>query len=246
MKKSRWYRRLIPAGICAFLIFFSAGVVLWNQPPSWKYPVRGVDVSSYQGLIDWDVLASQGIDFAFIKATEGSSFTDPRFVDNIRDAQQTGLRIGAYHFFSYDSGGRTQAANYIAAVERFDRMLPPVVDVEFYGDKERHPPDKAAVRAELQEMLHLLEEHYGLRPILYSTGKAYRLYLADDFAGYDIWIRDILTTPHLPDGRSWTFWQYTDRARLKGYHGKEDHIDVNVFHGSREEFEKYAVRPDIS
>lgn len=61
-----------------------------------------------------------------------------------REALQTGLRVGAYHFFSYDSSGATQADNFIATVSKITNMLPPVVDVEFYGDKHRNLPDSSA------------------------------------------------------------------------------------------------------
>lgn len=80
------------------------------------YEVHGVDVSHYQGDIDWTVLQSQNIDFAYIKATEGSSSVDEKFVENWEEAEQTFLKVGAYHFFSFDSEGKTQAQNYIQTV----------------------------------------------------------------------------------------------------------------------------------
>ena len=105
----------------------------------------GIDVSFYQGDIDWETLAENDIKFVFIKATEG------------------------------------------------------------------------------------------------STERSYRLYLSGDYEEYDIWIRNVITEPSLSDGREWTFWQYTDREVLDGYIGDEEHIDVNVFNGSSEEFEAYLA-----
>lgn len=226
------------AVVLACLFYF--GVLRLNHPTTKRYPVRGVDVSVYQGAIDWQSLSQQGIRFAFIKATEGSAHTDPRFVDNWAQAQKAGLRIGAYHFFSFDSPGETQAENFIKAVPPAAGTLPPVVDLELYGEKKKDPPDQTAVRPELSVMLSELEEAYGKKPILYATAKSYRLYLADAFAEYDIWIRDVLREPKLPDGRAWTFWQYTDRARLEGYQGEERFIDLNVFCGTEAEFEAYG------
>ena len=101
---------------------------------------EGGDVSSYQGEIDWETLSSQNISFAFIKATEGSSLLDQYFLSHYEQAHKAGLRVGAYHFFSYDSPGETQADHFIASVERQEGMLPPVIDLEFYGDKEKNPP----------------------------------------------------------------------------------------------------------
>ena len=81
-----------------FLLYFY-GVVLLNNPSREVYPVRGVDVSAHQGVIDWEVLSEQGIEFAFIKATEGATFADERFAYNYAEAARCGLRVGAYHFF---------------------------------------------------------------------------------------------------------------------------------------------------
>lgn len=228
---------IVTAGVLGWLIW--NGTILLNNPSPAVYPVRGVDVSAHQGEINWELL-SQNIDFAFIKATEGSSFTDKQFSYNDSEAQRCGLRVGAYHFFSYDSSGEAQAAHFISTVEKRPDMLPPVIDVEFYGDYNQKPADPAAAKAQLTIMIRLLREHYGLSPILYATERSYRLYLENDYAECDIWIRNIITEPKLPDGREWTFWQYTDRAVLKGYNGPEKYIDINVFNGSSEDFQAYG------
>ncbi len=215
------------------------GVIILNDFNIRTYPVKGVDVSSYQGVIDWGVLSSQDIAFAFIKATEGSTFVDPHFIYNYNEAQQTALAVGVYHFFSYDSAGQTQAKNFINTVTPFEGMLPPVIDLEFYGDKEKNPPDRTTVEKELNTMLSLLEAHYGQKPIIYATEKSYDLYLSDGYGDYDIWIRNVISKPKLADGRDWTFWQYTNRETLDGYKGKEKYIDVNVFYGDAKEFAAY-------
>ena len=218
------------------------GVILFNNPSTTEYPVRGVDVSNYQGEIDWDILSKEeGIQFAFIKATEGSSFVDKSFLENFNNATQTDLRVGAYHFFSYDSGGITQAENFIREVPNHTGMLPPVVDVEFYGDKKTNLPIKEDVQRELNLFINLVEEHYGMSPIIYATEKSYELFLENDFAENDIWIRDVYGNPSLSDNREWVFWQYTERDVLKGYNGEEKYIDVNVFNGSQQDFDSYCV-----
>lgn len=222
-----------------FIALVWNGIILLNNPSPSRYPVRGVDVSRYQGQINWELLASNDISFAFIKATEGSSHVDSCFSYNYEEARKTGLRVGAYHFFSYDSEGQTQADHYIAVVEKTDGMLPPVIDLEFYGDKEQNPPAQDQVRQELTVMLDRLEEYYGMKPIIYATEKSYTLYLANAFQEYDIWIRNVITSPHLSDHREWTFWQYTNRRKLEGYQGDENYIDMNVFRGSSEDFLNY-------
>ena len=150
------------------------------------------------------------------------------------------MRIRAYHFFSFESSGDTQADNFIAQVPKWEGMLPPAVDVEFYGAFRQAPLPAGQVQAQLDIMLARLEQHYGVRPILYATQSAYARYLAD-YDGYDIWIRNVFTRPQL-GARRWAFWQYTDRARLQGYDGEERFIDMNVFNGSRAEFEVYGLK----
>lgn len=215
------------------------GIILLNNPSNRKYPIRGVDVSHYQGDIDWDVLSSEDIDFAFIKATEGSTFVDDRFSYNFAEAQKYDISVGAYHFFSFSSPGVTQAENFIATVSPFEGMLPPVIDLEFYGEFAENPLSKQAVDKELRSMLSSLEDYYGLMPIIYATEDSYELYLANDYNEYDIWIRNIKTRAKMSDGRQWNFWQYTNREQLDGYNGDEKFIDMNVFFGSKEEFAAY-------
>lgn len=204
-------------------------------PDTSGYPVRGVDVSSYQGEIDWEEL-SQGLDFAFIKATEGSSYCDEYFAVNYAGARKTHLRVGAYHFFSFDSGGDTQAQNFIDNVEPYENMLPPVIDVEFYGSYCDEPKAAEEVIPQLKLLLDSLEEYYGLKPIIYAAGSAYSLYIRDSFSEYDLWLRSVYSVPD--DG--WTFWQYSDKGKLDGYYGEEKHIDLDVFYGSKEQFKNYG------
>lgn len=225
-------------GVAAVILVYN-GVIILNGLSADKYEVRGVDVSAYQGEIDWQTLSGQDISFAFIKATEGSSFVDKSFAYNFEQAQDTDLAVGAYHFFSYDSEGRTQAEHFIDTVEAFEGMLPPVVDLEFYGDYAKNPPERKYVDEQLKTMLSILEEHYGQKPIIYATETSYELYLSGDYAEYDIWIRNVITRPRMSDGRRWTFWQYTNRERLDGYNGDEKHIDVNVFNGGLEGYQEY-------
>ncbi len=215
------------------------GVILLNNPLSTVYPVRGVDVSHYQGDIDWQTLSENDIDFAFIKATEGSSFVDECFSYNFSEAQKCDISVGAYHFFSFSSSGSDQAKNFIDTVIPFEGMLPPVIDVEFYGANADNPIGKDQVSSELVSMLRILEDYYGLKPIIYATEDSYEYYLSDGYYEYDIWIRNVKRSPKMSDGRQWKFWQYTNRGQLDGYSGEEKFIDLNVFSGSREDFENY-------
>ncbi|MBQ7012405.1 MAG: glycoside hydrolase family 25 [Oscillospiraceae bacterium] len=214
------------------------GELKLNVPDPEQYPVNGVDVSRYQGHIEWDVIASQDITFAFIKATEGSSYRDPLFAYNWEAARANGVYAGAYHFFSFESEGTTQAQNFIAAVGALDKDLPPVVDLEFYGDYVENPLSKAETRRILDDLLDTLEAHYGVKPIIYTTPKAYYSYiLGGGYGDHPLWMRNTYFKPPV----SWEFWQYSDQGLLEGYDGKqadnlEMYIDLNVYNGSHEEF----------
>lgn len=200
-----------------------------------KYPVWGVDVSNWQGTIDWQKLHSQGVSFAFIKATEGSGHTNDSIRYNLDNASETGIKISAYHFFSFDSSGETQAANYIASVGKDEIDMPPVVDIEYYGDKKIHKPSSEETEAILRPLLERLEEYYGVKPIIYTTIPAYFRYVKSEFSDYPLWIRSVNFEPDLMD---WQFWQYCDHGKLDGYEGDEQYIDLNVYCGSRREFEE--------
>ncbi|KXY09297.1 glycoside hydrolase family 25 protein [Bacillus sp. FSL K6-0067] len=225
-----------------FAYLVSQGIFIPNQISADKYEIKGVDVASYQGDIDWRELEKQKMKFAFIKATEGSSFVDKYFLKNWTNANKTGMRVGAYHFFSFDSKGETQAEQYIRTVPKYKQALPPVIDVEFYANKKDNPPKREDVVQELSVMVEMLEKHYSQKVILYATQEAYDLYIKDAYPRCDIWIRSVFTKPSLSDERKWTFWQYTNRGRLNGYNGKEKYIDLNVFYGNEEEFENYGMK----
>ena len=230
---------LLLAGLFTFGFLRLQGWLLFPQeatPSQWE--IFGVDVSSYQGEVDWAVLASQGVDFAFIKATEGSSLVDRRFAQNWANARTAGVMVGAYHFFSYDSPGETQADNFIAQVPAVEGALPPVVDIEFYGDKLQNPPSREEVRAILKPFLSRLEGHYGQKPILYVTYRSYNWFIKGDYEGYPLWVTRPLLAPLSKD---WTFWQYSHSARLEGYTGDEERIDLNVFRGNMEELNAMAA-----
>ncbi|SDB13802.1 lysozyme [Pseudobutyrivibrio sp. YE44] len=203
------------------------------------HPIRGVDVSHYQGEIDWDQLAKEDIQFAYIKATEGSSNKDEQFDENWSGAQATNLRIGAYHFFSLDSPGADQAKNFCKNVNAIDGMLPPVVDIEPYG-KYRDPNqlDQEKMISELDAYLKSVESFYGIKPVIYTTEEWWPV-LQEDFNDYNLWIRDVYGKPD--SSIKWTFWQYSNRHVLKGYSGTERYIDMNVFYGEEKEFYMFGM-----
>lgn len=196
---------------------------------------KGIDVSHYQGHIDWQKIKSQNISFAFIKATEGSSHIDKRFYENRKGADEAEILYGFYHFFSFESSGEKQAKHFIDTVGNLKGCLFPVVDVEYYG---KIKPEKQNVIRELNIFLEIVEKEYGVKPIIYSTTVFYNKYLYQNFFSNPLWIRNV----YFYSFKDWIFWQYSDKAVLEGYQGKEKYIDMNVFDGSLDELKAYTIK----
>ena len=197
--------------------------------------VIGADVSSYQAEINMNKLKEQNIEFIYIKATEGSTFQDGRFAENWENAARAELSSGAYHFFSYDSEGRTQAENFIRTVgtDLKGRLLP-AVDVEYYGDKEKNPPEKEDVVRELRIYPEMLEEEYGVKPLIYTRSDIYEKYLKGEFDEYKKWMSSLYTPLSWSYKDDWYIWQYLNRGKLEGYTGGEMSIDLNVLNKEKE------------
>lgn len=208
-----------------------------------RYPVKGVDVSSYQKDVDWKGLENEGISFAFIKATEGTTIVDDRFKENWKEAHRTKMEVGAYHFLSYDTDGNAQADNFINTVNRKWGMLPPVVDVEFYGKYEKNNPSRAKVYEILDPVLNKLENKYGHKPIIYTNTYIYNTYISEVYDDYPVWISNPEDPQYisetLTDGREWTFCQYTFHGRSEYVADGEKYVDMNVFNGTKRELKKY-------
>ena len=208
------------------------------------YEVRGVDVSIYQGDMDWKKLREEGYTFAFIKATEGSNHVDDAFAVNWEEAEEAGVYTGAYHFLSLDSDPVKQAENFISHVPAHEDMLPPVIDVELYGKYLDHPPTIEQVDAQLEPLLTALKDEYGLAPIIYTSSDMYLQYFAGKYYNA-FWISDPTFPKELPDGRLWTFLQYDlngDSEAIDDAYMRA--LDLDVYYGTKEEFVEQFLMPD--
>jgi len=203
----------------------------------WWYDVVGVDVSNHQGDIDWLALARTDVAFAYIKATEGGDFRDRRFKANWEGAKNAGLPRGAYHYFTQCRSGAEQARNFMGAVPREPGALPPVLDVEHMGPC-RSGPQLSNLVDEIATALNMLGEHYGRRPLLYTDVAFDAVYLRGHFTREAFWTRSIFLPPWFRADQ-WLIWQYHDCGRRNGVTGP---VDLNVFRGSRSEFEAFVAK----
>lgn len=204
----------------------------WDGRAPSAYPVHGIDVSRWQGAIDWPSVRAAGVAFAYIKATEGGDHADPSFPDNWQGAARAGLPRGAYHFYYFCRPAEEQARWFIQHVPRDPAALPPVLDLE-WNHRSRtctHRPDAATVRAEARRFLDILTTHYGQRPVVYTTVDFYRDTGIGALPGTEFWLRSVANHPStVYPGQRWTFWQYTGTGRVPGVRGP---VDINVFAGS--------------
>ncbi len=202
-------------------------------------PVHGVDVSRWQGEIDWPKLRSQGANFAYIKATDGGDHLDPMFRKNWRGAAEAGLRRGAYHFFYWCRTAGEQADWFIRNVPKVPGALPPVIDVEWNGESScKRRPSREKVLEKMQVFMDKLERHYGQRPVIYTAPDFYRDNLDGAFPDHHFWLRSVAAHPtKVYPGRKWVLWQYSGSGLS---HGVDGRIDLNVFHGSEDQWHRWA------
>ncbi|MDO7849112.1 glycoside hydrolase family 25 protein [Hymenobacter sp. M29] len=199
------------------------------------YSVHGIDVSAYQGRIDWPEVARNRVRFAFIKASEGATMRDARFARNWREARKAGVLCGAYHYFQPNRDGQVQADLFARTVPLAPGDLPPVLDVEAANFH-----DVAVLRREVARWLRLIEAHYGVRPILYSNHSFYKRHLAGHFDAYPLWLAHYeVERPAMPRSK-WIIWQHSDESHVPGIRGV---VDFNVFQGNFKDLEALRVPP---
>ncbi len=203
------------------------------------YEIRGIDISHYQGEIDWDRLQNAMIEkspvrFIVMKATEGSSKVDPSFNQNFSLAREYGYIRGAYHFWSNKSSARSQAYFFLKNVPLEEGDLPPVLDVE------HKPKDKTIeeFQRDVLTWLHIVEDKYHVKPIIYTYYKFKMNYLSSPvFDDYPYWIAHYYVDKIEYKGE-WKFWQHTDAGRLPGIKG---YVDFNIYNGSFYDLKKLTI-----
>jgi lysozyme len=198
-----------------------------------NYMIHGIDVSKYQETITWDLVKEMRVKdiqlgFVFIKATEGIENTDPQFKRNWKKSKQAGMVRGAYHFFLATKDGRLQAENFIKAVDLEAGDLPPVVDIE-----QTYNVNATVFKKELSEWLDIIENHYKVKPIIYTNVDFYSRWLGKDFNSYPLWAAHYFQYDAPRIDRNWDFWQHSEEGRVNGILSK---VDFNVFNGDSLQF----------
>ncbi len=218
------------------------------DPHAWEgrnpatYAVHGTDTSRFQTAIDWPTARANGINFAFIKATEGGDLLDPAFKTNWRGARAAGVRAGAYHFWYHCRPGNEQARWFIRHVPRNAGALPPVLDIEwtpFSPTCTKRPPTEDLLR-ETQSFIDIVARHYGQRPIVYVSPDIFKERELWRLRGVEFWLRSVAGHPSkVYPAHAWAFWQYSGTGLVPGIAGK---ADLNVFHGSVRDWQEWLAR----
>ena len=203
------------------------------------YEIHGIDISHYQGKIDWEQLKNAMIKgcpvrFVIIKSTEGSSRLDENFRENFNQARDFGFIRGVYHFWSNKSTAREQAYYFLDQVHLTDGDLPPVLDIE------HKPADKSVedFQRDVLTWLHIVEDKYHAKPIIYTYYKFKEQYLsAPVFDDYPYWIAHYYVDKVQYKGK-WKFWQHTDVGKLPGIKG---YVDFNIYNGSYYQLKQLCI-----
>lgn len=213
----------------------------WTHDNPRAYPVHGIDVSRWQGEIDWPQVRASAIAFAFIKATEGGDLLDPYFARNWQGAAAAGLPRGAYHMYYFCRTAAEQAAWFLGHLARDPAALPPVLDME-WNHKSRTCPSRPApeiVRAEMRVFLAAVARATGRRPIVYTTVDFYRDNALGQMTDVQFWLRSTAAHPSATyPGQDWTFWQHTGTGLVAGITGP---TDINAFAGSPAQWRNYLA-----
>ncbi len=198
-----------------------------------QYNINGIDVSKHQSYIYWNAVKSMNIDdinieFAFVKATEGVDHQDEMFDRNWKLLKENKITHGAYLYFVSTSNGELQAQNFIKKVILKKGNLPPAVDIE-----KALGLSKKGIKKNLKACLQVLENHYKVKPIIYTYTEFYTSYLEKEFDEYPLWVAHYTEEKKPNIHRDWTFWQHSSSGRVNGITEK---VDFNVFNGDSLQF----------
>lgn len=202
-----------------------------------KGKVIGIDVSEFQGKVDWEEVEildeKYPVQFVFIRATAGNDRVDRQFKRNWEGAKENKIMRGAYHYYRPNENSIEQADLFIKTVKLQKGDLPPVLDIEKLPKNQ--PLD--SLKKGLKRWLNKVEKHYQVRPIIYSGERYYSDFLKEEFGDYLFWIANYnFYREKIED--DWLFWQFTEKASLPGI---KHRVDVNIYNGDLEQLHFITV-----
>lgn len=203
----------------------------------------GIDVAHHEGVINWQRVAAAGVKFAFLKASEASTFKDRRFAYNRSGTKSNTIPAGGYHFFRPHSPVSRQISNFTSMIGSMQEgELPPVLDLEVPESWR-----SLSLRQRLnivRTWLDGVENALNVKPIIYlSSSFAGDVLGSDKFlANYILWCAHYTkaNNPRVPEpwksGPGWTFWQFSETGRVDGI--SDDLVDLNWFAGDSAALDK--------
>lgn len=234
MNKTRTFNLLIVHSLFLLSCATEAQIAATKSPDSGA-EVIGIDVSKYQGTIDFEKAKAANIDYVFVRATEGITYKDVDFDSNTESARAAGLVVGAYHFYETNDDPIAQLGNFTNTVSLQRGDLPPIVDIE-----KLHKNDDSNLTQNIQAFLDGLESHYGIKPIIYTGRNFANEYMAG-FGDYALWLAEYeVDSPTLPAGwADWTFWQWSQGSTVEGIDGQ---VDADRYNGSVRGFRELLIK----
>lgn len=225
---------------------FGYGVIKGDNDPhpgvarARALPIQGIDISRYQGKVDFNRARDAGTYFVYMKATEGKDYIDPNFYENWERAKRAGMPRGAYHFMTWCSLAKDQAAWFKKMVPNDPDALPPVLDLEWnHLSSCKYRPSKQDALEKIRLMLAEMEAHTGKVPVIYTDITFHRDVLEGEHFDNAMWLRSVAAEPyHRYKNRDFTFWQWTQTGTMPGIRGE---VDRNSFYGTEGEWVQFLL-----
>jgi lysozyme len=201
----------------------------------------GIDISHYQKHINWEKVCEINnvapISFVMMRATYGKNKKDAKFAYNWKEAGNQNFIRGAYHYYRPNEDSDVQANNFIANVKLEVGDFPPILDVEKMPRRRSMKHKK--FEQNLLNWLTKIENHYGVKPIIYSSDSFIKNHLIDErFKEYTFWVANYNNVPQ-PKHSKWKFWQFTDKGKVYGIPTK---VDVNIFNGNNNQLSELLIK----
>ena len=188
---------------------------------------QGIDVSHYQGAVNWQGVKQAGVSFAFAKASDGGTGVDSQFKTNWQGMKTAGIIRGAYHFFEPTQDATAQANDFLRTVESLQPGdLPPVIDVEISNGVSN-----SQMIGGVTTWLTIVQQGLGRAPMIYTMASFWNAHLDNQFGDYPLWVAHYdVQSPTIPQGWSnWEFWQHSQSGSISGVTGS---VDLDYFNGS--------------